>query len=344
MKDMRYCYLSRNYRGINGAGNKAKTDIEQIMRKNGYVNVGFHQTRYTNTILAFFMTLASVLKACFSLRKDDRLVLQYPLKKYFTFVCRVAHWKGAKVVTVIHDLGSFRRKKLTVEQEIHRLRHSDVIIAHSESMKNWLETQNLQRPVVVLEIFDYLSDSKPSDLPLQSEAYKVMFVGGLSPKHNGFLYKLAKLPDRLFKIVLYGSELDKDSLGGAVIENKGFVTSDELIQTAEGDWGLVWYGSELEGGHGPLGEYLQYNAPHKTSLYLRCHLPVIIWDKAALAPFVNNYHVGICLSTLTELDKTLKELSVDDYNNMKKNAQEISAKLAKGYYMEKALRLAFQLI
>ena len=27
------CYLSRNYRGVDNAGNKAKTDIEQIMSR-----------------------------------------------------------------------------------------------------------------------------------------------------------------------------------------------------------------------------------------------------------------------------------------------------------------------
>ena len=55
---MRNCYLSRNYKGVDGAGNKAKTDIEQIMESNGFVNVGLRQTRYTNSILAFLATLA----------------------------------------------------------------------------------------------------------------------------------------------------------------------------------------------------------------------------------------------------------------------------------------------
>ena len=127
---MRNCYLSRNYKDINGAGNKAKTDIERIMSKSGYVNVGFRQTRYTNTVLAFLVTLASVLKVPLSLKCGDRLVVQYPLKKYFTFVCRMAHLRKAKVIVVIHDLGSFRRKKLTVSQEIKRLNHADYIIAH----------------------------------------------------------------------------------------------------------------------------------------------------------------------------------------------------------------------
>ena len=37
------CYLSRNYKGVNNAANKAKTDIEYIMEQCGYRNVGLKQ-------------------------------------------------------------------------------------------------------------------------------------------------------------------------------------------------------------------------------------------------------------------------------------------------------------
>ena len=128
------CYLSRNYRGVDNAGNKAKTDIEQIMESHGFRNVGLKQTRYRNVVVAFCRTLFSVLKSILCLRKGDVLVLQYPLKKYYAFVCNMAHLRGCKVVTLIHDLGSFRRKKLTIPQEIARLDHSDCVIVHSERM------------------------------------------------------------------------------------------------------------------------------------------------------------------------------------------------------------------
>ena len=132
------CYLSRNYRGVDNAGNKAKTDIEQIMESHGFRNVGLKQTRYRNVVVAFCRTLFSVLKSILCLRKGDVLVLQYPLKKYYAFVCNMAHLRGCKVVTLIHDLGSFRRKKLTIPQEIARLDHSDCVIVHSERMRDWL--------------------------------------------------------------------------------------------------------------------------------------------------------------------------------------------------------------
>ena len=54
------CYLSRNYKGVNNAANKAKTDIEYIMEQCGYRNVGLKQTRYTNAVIAFILTLSGI--------------------------------------------------------------------------------------------------------------------------------------------------------------------------------------------------------------------------------------------------------------------------------------------
>lgn len=94
------CYLSRNYKGVNNAANKAKTDIEYIMEQCGYRNVGLKQTRYTNAVIAFILTLSGVLKSVFCLHKGDVLILQYPLKKYYTFVCCMAHLRGCKIITL----------------------------------------------------------------------------------------------------------------------------------------------------------------------------------------------------------------------------------------------------
>lgn len=106
------CYLSRNYKGVNNAANKAKTDIEYIMEQCGYRNVGLKQTRYTNAVIAFILTLSGVLKSVFCLHKGDVLILQYPLKKYYTFVCCMAHLRGCKIITLIHDLDSFSTPSL----------------------------------------------------------------------------------------------------------------------------------------------------------------------------------------------------------------------------------------
>jgi hypothetical protein len=81
-----------------------------------------------NAIMRFILRLIAVNKILFTLHKGDVLCLQYPMKKFFTPACRLTHAKGAKVITIVHDLGAFRRHKLTIEQENRRLANSDVII------------------------------------------------------------------------------------------------------------------------------------------------------------------------------------------------------------------------
>lgn len=335
---MKDCYLSRNYKGIDSAGNKAKTDIEEIMSDIGFQNVGLPQTTYNNKIASFVLTLAGVLKAPFGLGKGDNLVLQYPLKKYFVFLCNMAHMRGAKVITLIHDLGSFRRKALTIEKEIWRLNHSDYIIAHNEVMKQWLIDHGCKaKKIGVLEIFDFFSNAKRKEKTKVEKPFKVVYAGALAQRKNAFLYEVGNYINN-YKFELYGSGFDKEKAAGSEhIEYKGFVKADKLIATVDADFGLVWDGSSVDTCSGNFGEYLQYNNPHKTSLYLRCGLPVIIWKKAAMARFIEQNRIGICIDSLKELDDILGNLTTEQYMEMIHNLQEISMLIGNGYYAQAAI-------
>lgn len=90
--------------------------MEQIMHDLGYQNIGLPRAVCSNKVFGFVITLVSMIKVCFNLRPGDILVIQYPLKKYYTLLCNIAHCRGGKIITMIHDLGSFRRKKLTIPQ------------------------------------------------------------------------------------------------------------------------------------------------------------------------------------------------------------------------------------
>jgi len=331
------CYLSRNYKGLGSAGNKAKTDIERIMQDMGFKNVGLPQSTSDNKVAHFTLTLAGVLKAPFCISRGDMLVLQYPLKKYFTFVCKLAHMRGAKVIAVIHDLGSFRRKALTTHHEISRLNNADFIIAHNDSMKRWLEKHGCRAKLYTLGIFDYLSDTVAPATEPQKQPYTIVYAGALNPRKNMFLYTWGE-HIRSFGVRLYGNGFDKSQAkGGDRFETMGFVKSDDLIATARGSFGLVWDGSSTDACAGDWGEYLKINNPHKTSLYIRCCLPVIIWSEAALAPFVRDNGIGICVGSLRELDDILARLTPEEYDRMKENVCAVSRRLASGYYIKNAL-------
>jgi hypothetical protein len=347
------CYISRNYKGVTSAGNKAKTDVEKIMESMAFCNIGLPQTISTNEVYSFFRTLAGVIIAPFRLHKGDCLVLQYPVKKYFTYLCDMAHLRGAHVIVLIHDLGSFRRKALTVKQEIDRLSHVDYIIAANSHMKSWLEEQGCKCPIGTQEVWDYISSvpvglnqeqrAEASSAFIEKKGYRIIYAGALSPRKNSFLYQVG---DKLHstQIILYGKGFDVEKASGAErFSCQGFVQSDELIAMAKGDFGLIWDGDSTKTCSGNFGEYLRYNNPHKTSLYLRCGLPVIIWSGAALADFVRENKVGLCLDSLDELENVLKQTNIEEYAVMKANALQMQTKLQSGYYMKQALNRALNM-
>lgn len=333
-----FCYLSRNYRGVDGAGNKAKTDIEYVLSEAGFRNVGLRQSLNRNAVRGFFHTLASVLRGLCLLRQGDVLVLQYPFKKFYSFVCRMAHLRGCRIVTVVHDLGSFRRKRLTPQQEVVRLGRSDVVVVHTKAMKAWLQSQGLEREMVVLNLFDYLSESKPETSGKASTdvTYRVMFVGGLDSANDGFVYELVNHP-RHYSVQLYGHGFEPEHACGQV-DYRGFIPSDQLIRTANAHFGIVWYGNSLDGCQGgEVGEYLRYNSPHKLSLYIRCGLPVVIWAKAGLADFVRTHGIGFCFESLEQLDETLASLRVEEYEAMKRKVAEMSRLVSSGHFCRAAV-------
>ena len=65
----RLCFISRNYRGVESSGNKAKTDNEQTLRLMGATNLGLPTTYYNNKVLTFFLDLAGVIRALCRLRR-----------------------------------------------------------------------------------------------------------------------------------------------------------------------------------------------------------------------------------------------------------------------------------
>lgn len=346
------CYISRNYKGVSSAGNKAKTDVEKIMESMDFRNIGLPQTISTNEVYSFLRTLAGVIVASFHLHKEDCLVLQYPVKKYFTYICNMAHLRGTHVIVLIHDLGSFRRKALTIKEEIDRLSHVDYIIAANCHMKRWLEEHGCKCPIGTQEVWDYLSSvpldirreqREESSISLEKIGYSITYAGALSPRKNSFLYQVGtKLHST--RIYLYGKGFDvKKASGTEHFSCQGFLQSDELIAKIKGDFGLVWDGDSTMTCSGNFGEYLRYNNPHKTSLYLRCGLPVIIWNKAALADFVRENKVGLCIDSLDELEDVLKQVSPEEYSIMKANAMQMQAKLQSGYYIKQALNRALKM-
>ncbi len=117
---------------------------------------------------------------------------------------------------------------------------------------------------------------------------------------------------------------------------EGEYTPQELPKMMNFNFGLIWDGISTKTCSGSYGQYLRFNDPHKTSLYLSTGLPVIVWKHAAIADFILRNKVGKTVGNLNELDHLLDSISEAEFTNMKKNAITIGRKMRQGFYINSA--------
>lgn len=334
-------FITKNYKAQFSAAGKAKIDCEQTLERIGFKNIGLNRTTFSNSIIGSILTFTGTFIGLIRLKKGSTICIQYPIKKYYNIIVKIAKLKKCKVITIIHDLRSHRKGKVSVKTEINSLNRNNVIISHNSFMSSWLKSNRINTKTVDLEIFDYLSNLNKNTNTHKSlsEKYSLVFAGVLEKRKNGFIYALDNLHPKHFMFNLYGIGFNKNKLSSeSIINYKGFFPADEVVNKLSGNFGLVWDGISTEECAGNFGEYLKINNPHKTSLYLRAGLPIIIWDQAALSKFVTDNKVGISISSLKNLDEKLEQLTDKEYLKMKENALIIGEKIGNGFYLEKAIK------
>ncbi len=340
----RLCYISRNYQTIDNSGNKAKTDNERTLKELKAHNLGLPTTYYNSKIITFFFDLAGIIKMILTIKSEDVIILQYPVKKYFSFICNWAHLHNAKVIALIHDLGSMRRKKLTIEKEILRLMHADHVIASNEIMAIWLKEHGYNNSLGSLGLFDYRSISKSKERTSDNNHYSIVYAGALAIRKNSFLLKMQKMV-KDYKLNIYGNRSGLPGLEDSdSIHVHDFMKSEEFISSVDGDFGLVWDGDSLDTCSGSFGEYLRWNSPHKVSFYLRAGLPIIVWDKAAVAPIVKKEGIGICISNIAELNNILRSITPEEMQKMRINVSRVSKDLSNGAFLNKAVNNGIEML
>lgn len=333
----RLVYISRNYKSLAYGGAKARVDMEDILRDMGAVNLGLKRTFHSNKIYDFFRNLTGLVRFMYSIKPGDVILIQYPVKKYYRFICRWSHLRGARVVSLIHDLGSFRRRKLTVKEENSKLKMSDAIIPANDSMIAWLKEHGCDMPMTPQVAWDYLTDTDKERSV--SNDLSLTFVGHLNMDRNEFLYKL---PADLH-VHLYGIGAP-EKLPEHIVSH-GFITSEEFLSRGEGKFGLVWYGPSLEHDDtGYIGEYIAYCNPHKLAFYIRAGMPVVLWRGAGAAPFVEQEGIGITVDSLKDLRQRLESVSDEEYERMLRNVARVGVRMAHGDYFRDALKRAIEMI
>ena len=367
------CFLNQKVYYINfgnsndcskNAGAKAPNDIYTICKNEGMIEIKSpifpaKKNRIYQKIWALSIYSKWWRRLVNIFHDRDVIIFQYPMhlgpKISFRMLPYVKKNTGCKYVAIVHDLNSLRNgknefyradieKSKTIEN--NWLSKFDVLICHNEHMKKYLVDQGFDNTRLVnLEIFDYLTSSKIRERE-KNKFPSIAIAGNLIFSKSSYIYKIIdNKNDRNtnLKIHLYGVNYDQ-SKAEKNMSYHGSFTPEELPEYLEGDFGLVWDGYSTETCTGITGEYLKYNNPHKTSLYLSAGMPVIVWRKAAIAVFVIENGVGIVVDSLLELDKTIESVSEKEYKKMCENAYIIAKKLRSGYYFKKALSKSVDIV
>ena len=323
---------------------KPKNDINEIVKQMGVKPVTA-PIRSKAAVARFLNKLWNMLVIPCKVGKGDTLFLQYPFKKFFGIACFMAHLRGAKVITLIHDLGSFRRHKLTVEQENRRLMQSDVLIVHNPNMEKFVVDHGYTHPTITLDLFDYLSSAQPMPrkAPEAGKRWRVTFAGNLSQRRNNILYELDPLIGQHWQMELYGHGMtEADCAPFKNIHFHGSLPEDRLVSELDAEFGLVWGGDSATDCVGDWGVYLGYNNPHKTSFSMRAGLPVIIWSKAAMADFVRKNGVGLTVDSLADIEPLLAKLTAEEYQTMHQKALQLGKLVQDGHFTKVALQKAYE--
>ena len=337
-----------NDNNVKNAGNKARNDVEVIFNRLGFapLKVRVEDWYKMNVLNAQIHKYRALLRAFKSLKKNDAIVIQFPLLHHSLFInslLKSLKNRGVNIYLLIHDLETLRfvndktlpfrmklRMKLTESDTFHSVTG---IIAHNPIMKSVLVDKGVEADKIVsLGIFDYLIPDF-QEKSGQTKDQPIIVAGNLAQEKAGYLYSLPEEP----AYNLYGVGFDESR----ALANETYFGSflpDELPAALEGGFGLVWDGDSAETCSGVFGEYLRYNNSHKASLYLASGFPLVVWKQSALSHFVLESGCGIAVESLHDLKAAIDNLSDTDYQDLVENAKRVGQEIREGHYLKTALR------
>jgi hypothetical protein len=345
---LKYCVSEIQYDENlkNNAAVKARDDVTRILSHMGMKRITLSDMKRDTPNhlrkLAEHVKIAARWKRAFGkLQEGDILYIQFPPVLHTVFYAQCVkslQKRGVKVVLLIHDLEILRWKKKKNATFAEKLRFdieektvllaADGIIAHNEKMKVLLTELGIDsKKIVCLGIFDYLIPDfrkRNAKSRRRRKTGPVLIAGNLARHKAGYVYDLPS--DVSFE--LFGTNFDGTVTGN--ITYRGSQPPEELPFLLEGSFGLVWDGDSTATCSGVYGEYLSFNNPHKTSLFLASEIPVIIWEKAALADFVRENHCGITVSSLEEIRKAVDSMTDEEYDGLCRGAEHIGRLLRCG--------------
>ncbi len=324
----------------NHAGNKARLDVDKILKKQGFIPFFRFETISASNLFEKIKYVISkkYVKRCIMLifSRNYNVVIQYPI---YTdrFSKKLLKWfvKNNNTTLIVHDIDSWRNLgKITFEHEKKILNYARKLIVHNDQMKNRMINMGVDTDITILGLFDYILDKYPyREMALSNQ---IVFAGNLGKSE--FLKKKHWKKSMGININLYGPNYNSKDYIKEDFIFRGCFSPNEIPFKIQGSFGLVWDGDSMECCSGAYGEYLKYNNPHKLSLYIASGLPVIVWEKAAVADFVKKNKIGLCIGSLYDLKDVINHINNEQYQMLRKNVIAIQKRVVEGDFLGSVLR------
>ncbi len=247
------------------------------------------------------------------------------------------------MIVIVHDIKTLMNGKGDVDKELKKFSKASALVVHNDRMSSWLKDRGLKQQMFSNYLFDYLTDQNTPNnamFPDEGAPFDIVYAGGLGKKRSGFLYAIKNGIVNDYKLVLFGKGFDEDAANSSMLDYRGMFSPNEVVHHLSGSFGLVWSGTSTEECTGSFGNYLRYNNPHKTSLYILGGLPIVIWNKAAMADFIEKEKIGISVSSLNELDEKLRNIKKEDHQQMVANVLRVRDSIVSGGFLRTAMTQA----
>ncbi|ERL64699.1 sugar transferase [Schleiferilactobacillus shenzhenensis] len=321
------------------ATSQAKDDITAIGQKNGYEPL--HIFRYNSDYESDQAIASRVDGITAGVAHGDLVVYQYPSlvsPRFDTVFVTQMRARGVKIVLLIHDVEVLRgTNQGNSVDEIPYFNSVDVLIVHNPIMAEKLKELGVTTPMVSQYLLDYLDDDHDWHRFFTEPD---QFTGDLFLSGN--LFKSSFLTDWHEETPITVVGVADEGIMQGLRDNPkitypGAYSRYDLINHLPRGFGLAW---DSDSGMGQYGSYTRYNHPHKVSLYLSHGMPAIVWDQAAVAPFIEANHLGLTISSLDDLDVVLPSLTADTINDMLAHVNDMGVLLRDGYFTARALSAA----
>ena len=319
------------------SGPKAKMDVIHFLKQRGFHRILIDsQFKKLSKLIFYPSYLNNKVK---QINSDDLVVIQHPMnigKEFEWGFINKLKKKKCKIIVLVHDISSFRHEnRLSIKEEIRFFNLSAGVIVHNNFMNDYLRHNGLTVKTTSLGVFDYYFQGNRVNHSSITFPISVNYAGNINKsKFVSLLPTSEKVHYEIFG-PLDKKEILENSGGGLTYH--GSLDPTIIPLKLKNGFGLVWDGDSIQTCTGIYGSYLKINNPHKASLYLAAGIPVIVWDKSAMAEFVIKNKVGIVIKNVAEIESKISVMSSDELNTIAKNVSKIQSNIRNGYYITNSL-------